>query len=336
MRDALASLRLPLAFAAIASGWLAAAPAAAQATPPSLALPIQCRPGVDCEIQNYVDRDPGPGVLDYQCGSRTYQDHTGTDFRVPTLARQRQGVAVLAAADGRVLRLRDGVADISVRITGREALEGRDCGNGVLLLHEGGFTTQYCHLANGSIAVKPDDVVKAGDVLGRVGLSGRTEYPHLHFTVRRGQALVDPFAYGAPQGSCQGGRSLWRPELQETLAYKERIVLNAGFAAQAPLTMAAIEEGPDAPTPEAPALLAYARGIGLKAGDVQTVTLKGPDGAVLASNTTPPLPRDQAQNMVFTGARRPGGGWVRGRYVGEYVVRQGGQVVLSRSFETSL
>ena len=91
-----------------------------------------------------------------------------------------------------------------------------------------------------------------------------------------------------------------------------------------------------APTADAPGLLAYARAIGLKAGDVQTVTLKGPGGEVLASNTAEPLARDQAQNMIFAGVPRPARGWQRGRYTGEYVVRQGGRIFLRRSFELTL
>ena len=323
-------MRVPV-LAAVLCGTVFPA-ARAQVEAPTLALPIQCRPGVDCEIQNHVDRDPGPGAIDYQCGSRTYQGHDGVDFRLPSLVRQRAGVAVLAAADGRVVRLRDGIADVSVRSAGKSAVEGRECGNGVVIRHEGGFETQYCHLARGSIGVKAGDHVRAGDVIGRVGLSGQTEYPHLHFTVRQGRSIVDPFAYGAPAGACQGGRSLWRPELRDALAYKARAVLNTGFAAQA-ITMDAIEEEPALPTAEAAALVAYARAIGLKAGDVQTLTLKGPDGTVLASNTARPLSRDQAQSMVFAGVRRPAEGWPRGRYTGEYVVRQGGEPVLSRIFD---
>ena len=307
----------------------------AHAEPPSLSLPIDCRLGVDCEIQNHVDHDPGPGAQDYQCGSRTYQAHTGVDFRLPDLMRQRQGVAVLAAADGRVLRVRDGVADVSVRSTGADAVQGLECGNGVVIGHPDGFETRYCHLARGSVAVRPGDDVKAGATLGRVGLSGRTEYPHLHFSVHQGDSVVDPFAYGAPQGACRAGRSLWRSELRESIAYKARAVLNTGFSTR-PLNMAAIEERPEAPTADAAALIAYARGIGLKAGDVQVLTLKAPDGAVLATNTAEPLPRDQAQSMLFAGVRRPAEGWRKGRYVGEYVVRSGNQVVLRRSFELGL
>ena len=32
-------------------------------------LPIDCTPGQDCVVQNYVDQDPGPGWQDYRCGS---------------------------------------------------------------------------------------------------------------------------------------------------------------------------------------------------------------------------------------------------------------------------
>ena len=40
-----------------------------------LSLPIACTPGTDCFIQQYVDRDKGPGVRDYACGAETYDGH---------------------------------------------------------------------------------------------------------------------------------------------------------------------------------------------------------------------------------------------------------------------
>ena len=54
---------VPILVIALASPLPAAT--ATQSPPIGLALPIQCRVGVDCEIQNYVDRDPGPGAKDY-------------------------------------------------------------------------------------------------------------------------------------------------------------------------------------------------------------------------------------------------------------------------------
>jgi hypothetical protein len=101
---------------------------------PELSLPIQCTIALDCVIQNYPDRDSGPDAKDYTCGSQTYQSHTGTDFRLKDLLAQRHGVAVLAAAPGRILRVRDGIRDVSIRVGGAAAVAGRECGNALSLI----------------------------------------------------------------------------------------------------------------------------------------------------------------------------------------------------------
>ena len=82
---------------------LAPAPAptpSATTPPPVFSLPLACTLGQTCEVQHYVDRDPGPGVRDYRCGPQSYQGHDGIDFRLPDMAAQRRGVDVLAAAAG--------------------------------------------------------------------------------------------------------------------------------------------------------------------------------------------------------------------------------------------
>jgi hypothetical protein len=332
MRLALAVLlaagTAPLVAAAPASPAIPASPA-----PPVLAWPVACRVGTTCEIQHYVDVDPSPAAEDYRCGNRTYDAHDGVDIRLPDLAAERRGVAVLAAADGRVQGIRDGMADGQMRASGAASVRNTECGNGVILVHQGGFASQYCHMAKGSVKVKAGDVVKAGQPLGAVGMSGLAEFPHLHFTLRQNDRPVDPFAYGAVPGTCTGGRSLWA----QTPAYKDRAVLNVGFAA-GPLTMDAVEDGAAAAAPGAdlPFMVAYGRAIGLKAGDVQTLEVRGPDGAVVILNRAEPLPRDQAQRLLFAGKRKPAGGWPKGRYAGRYSVSAGGKVVLSRAFALTL
>ena len=303
-----------------------------------LGMPIACELGRTCYIQNYVDIDPSPSAKDYNCGTLTYDSHNGTDFRVPSLEAQKAGVEVLASAIGRVLRTRDGTLDGIFRKSAREAVRDVECGNGVVIEHAEHWETQYCHLASGSLQVKPGDPVKRGQPLGRVGLSGLTEYPHLHFTVRHRSKTADPFAYGAAPGSCGGGEFLWDPSLQAQLAYRERAILNAGFTS-GPVTMDLIENGKadrELPSADAPTIVAFVRTIGLKAGDVQWFALRDPAGHVIAENRAAPLENDNAQVLLFAGRRRPASGWDQGTYKATYVVERDGQVVLKRDLELTL
>ena len=80
---------------------------------PRLDSPVDCVLGEICFVQFLVDRDPGPGVLDYGCGGLTYNGHKGTDFRIPDLVVMAAGVSVIAAAEGVVRAVRVGMPDIS-------------------------------------------------------------------------------------------------------------------------------------------------------------------------------------------------------------------------------
>jgi murein DD-endopeptidase MepM/ murein hydrolase activator NlpD len=317
-----------------------APPPAAGVPAPGLLLsfPIDCEIGKTCEVQNHVDRDPGPDAKDYRCGTQTYQDHGGIDIRLRDMAAQRAGVNVLAAAPGTVSRLRDGVADISVKTNGAALVAGQECGNGVVVDHGGGWETQYCHLAKGSVLVKAGDVVAAGQPIARVGLSGNTEYPHLHLTVRKAGAVVDSFAPNLAPGTCTAGGAgdgLWTRQAAKAMAYKQGVVLNAGFAA-APVSMETIEAGEiAAPTAASPMLIAYVRAINLQGGDVQELTIEGPDGTVLTKGAQPPLDRAKAQYMAFVGKRSPQAGnsaWPGGEYTAAYTVRRDGRPVMTQTF----
>ena len=326
---------LSLGFAAVLSG-----PVAVRATSgssPSLRVPVACEAGRTCFVQYHVDRDPSSRARDFRCGTLSYDRHDGTDIRVPTLADQKRGVDVLAAADGQVLRVRDGVPDVSVRVQGRERVRGTECGNAVVIAHEGGLETQYCHMAQGSVSVRPGETVTAGQAIGRIGLSGETEYPHLHFIVRRNGRVLDPFA---PEegGACGAGTPLWDEAAARALAYTAGAVLNAGFAA-GPVTVEAIESG-DAGRggvgPDSPALVAFVRAIGLNAGDVQRLTLAAPDGTVLADTKAPPLESNKAQWMMFGGVRRPAAGWRPGVYRARYSLERDGKTTLEHAFAVDL
>jgi murein DD-endopeptidase MepM/ murein hydrolase activator NlpD len=63
-------------------------------------------------------------------------------------------------------------------------------GNLVTLRHDNGFETRYAHLS--SVDVKVGDRVEAGTGLGKVGTTGYSTGPHLHFEVRHDGKAIDP------------------------------------------------------------------------------------------------------------------------------------------------
>lgn len=330
-REPTSSLKRTTSLVVVLTAIVSPAPANAK-EPTQLAWPVDCAIGGSCEIQHYVDHGGGGAAKDYRCGTATYKGHNGTDIRLRTMAAERAGVDVLAAAPGRVLRARDNMADVSVRVVGQEAIRGRQCGNGLVIAHTEGLETQYCHMARGSLVVKAGDVVSQGQKLGHVGLSGDTEFPHLHITVRRNGKLVDPFAEGEAEGACAGGTPLWQPTVQRSLAYKTGVVLNHGFADRS-VTMEDIENGVGTSSfaTRAPALVAFARAITLRKGDVQHLVLRGPRG-VLVDRMAPPLPANEDQVFLGIGRKKPADNWPAGLYSADYSVMRDGKVVIAVTF----
>ena len=307
---------------------LAAACAAAIAAPAmadlSLVPPVDCTLGETCFIQNYFDTDPGPGRRDFACGHLSYDGHDGTDFAVPTLADMAAGVAVLAPAAGTVVGTRDGMPDIAFNAPGAPPLDGRDCGNGVGIDHGGGWRTQLCHLARGSVAVRTGDSVAAGQPVGRIGLSGRTEFPHVHLSVFRDGQKVDPFRPDSAD-TCDTGpaQGLWA----DPLAYVPAAVTGAGLATDPPDFAAALAGLPPATDLPAsgPALVAWAVVMGPKTGDRLILRITGPQGPVHDQTVT--FDADQARAFRFSGRRTPATGWPPGPYSAEITLIRGNAVL---------
>lgn len=297
----------------------------AQEAGPRFAWPVACTLGQDCFVQNYVDADPSPGRADFHCGTLTYDGHDGTDIRVPDLATMVRGVDVRAAADGTVLRIRDGEPDISVDDRGKAAVKDREAGNAVIIDHGGGWQTMYAHMKQGSVRVRPGDAVKAGQPLGQIGLSGDTEFPHLHFGIFKDDRRIDPFTARQPGAGCRVElHSLWAMDVP----YIPTGVLIAGFAtgradqAAARLGRYAGLAG-DAQAP----LVVWAESFGVQAGDLQTITIAAPDGT-LAFQDQKALPSSKVSWFAFAGKRAPSGGWQPGTYTGRYRLERDGALLI--------
>lgn len=319
--------------------FLLIAGAPGQAGAQNFVLPLECRIGEICMVQNYFDLDPGPGARDPLCGPLTYNGHDGLDIRVPG-ALARAGTRVLAPAAGVVRGVRDGEADGAYLRDGAIAVAGRDCGNGVRIEHENGLTSQLCHLRQGSVRVRLGEHVMAGQPIGLVGLSGFTQFPHLHLALTRNGAPRDPLTGLAPGALACGGAAAapgphWSAAARAALVYRGARWFEAGFTGTAPAAGANPEDLPANTARTAPALVYWALAIGPHGGDVLRLRLFGPD-ETLVSEATRTQPRDQAQAWVFTGKRTPQSGWPAGTYRGEAQVLRGGQIIATRVETLSL
>jgi murein DD-endopeptidase MepM/ murein hydrolase activator NlpD len=96
--------------------------------------------------------------------------HNGEDIGAPL------GTEVAATNDG------------IVRVTVDHIFSGR----GIYVDHGLGFYSMYFHLSD--ILVKDGDLVRAGQIIGKVGATGRATGPHLHWGVKLNGARVNPYA----------------------------------------------------------------------------------------------------------------------------------------------
>ncbi len=99
---------------------------------------------------------------------------------------------VVAPAAGRVVRVVNHLDDNPIG----EVDTVNNWGNLVLLWHAGEVYTALCHLQKESITVVEGELVTVGQPLGRVGNSGRSPLPHLHFQVQRSAEIGAPTLYG--------------------------------------------------------------------------------------------------------------------------------------------
>lgn len=105
-------------------------------------------------------------------GASTY--HNGIDIGAPT------GSAIVAAASGEVVT----------------ATYSGSAGNYIMISHGGGIYTLYMHCSKLNVSVGQQ--VKAGQTIGKVGSTGYSTGPHLHFGIRAGGSYLNPSKYVSP------------------------------------------------------------------------------------------------------------------------------------------
>jgi len=319
-----ASMKPTLLSAAL---FFAAAPAAGEA--PFLSLPVDCELGQTCFLTALFDHDPSAASRDFACGTLTRDGHQGTDFALPNLETMRAGVDVLAAAAGTVRGTRDRHADILA--TDPAANFGDEfCGNGVLISHDDGWETQYCHMALGSIAVQEGQRVAQGTVLGRIGLSGSTTFPHLHLSVFKNRRDIDPFAPNLKQCGEAAG-SLW----EQPLPVPSAGFLSAGFSTEIPDFEAMKDslEGVAQLSPTEPIVL-WVSGYGSRPGDILDISIEHPLGTFHTREET--MERRQEAWQRYTGRRYTDTLWPSGPYTATLRYLRDGAVLAERQITASI
>jgi murein DD-endopeptidase MepM/ murein hydrolase activator NlpD len=106
-----------------------------------------------------------------QISKRFDESHTGIDIAAPIFS------PVISAASG------------TVTAAGWDSIYG----NYVMIEHSKNYSTFYGHC--NTVAIKKDDMVTAGQIIGTVGSSGKSTSPHLHYEVHFKDNPVDPMAY---------------------------------------------------------------------------------------------------------------------------------------------
>lgn len=159
------------------------------------------------------------------------ENEYAVDFEMP------EGTPVHAARDGLVAEVKE-----DSRVGGRSAGYSDDA-NYILVMHADGSFANYVHLRYDGAIVEPGESVRAGDVIGYSGNTGRSSGPHLHFDVRLplrdGTMQSIPFVFGGRDGRLVEpleGRFYYAwhpggPAFEEVLGRDIRLTDYAGYSA---------------------------------------------------------------------------------------------------------
>jgi len=248
---------------------------------------------------------PVNGVLTSRFGPRnhpilkTVRIHKGVDWAAPI------GTPVFAAFDG------------TVSFAG----DGQGYGNFVRIKHRGNRATGYAHLNAFATSIASGRAVKAGDVVGFVGTTGRSTGPHLHFELYSGKVAIDPLGSALSGGGSQAA---------EILVNKIVRVESGGRA--------------DAKNP-----LSTATGLGqfIESTWLRMIRTYRPDLSknlsredILALRTDPTISREMVHNLARENENRlkaRGHAITAGRlYLAHFLGPEGANVVLSASADASL
>lgn len=288
------------------------------------AIPIDCPKGESCWIVNHVDRDRSRNALDYKCGHLTNDRQRSTDFAISGKNAQKKKIPVLASAPGVVVGVRNTEDDNFYRTKVKPHPGNLNCGNGVMIEHQEGWTTQYCHLRKGSVTVKKGQEVTEGQVIGAVGLSGKTEFQHLSFTVRHEKTTVDPFIGLEPSNECgSGAQQLWKSPNDPVLSYRGPEIERGGFSDIRPSKEGSPPQNDARPviSRQTRAIFLWSDFINLRPGDIVWFRVFAPAGAQIMEHSLT-IKHHHFSKRIFVEFQKRWVLWPDGEYRGSVTLRR--------------
>jgi murein DD-endopeptidase MepM/ murein hydrolase activator NlpD len=154
-------------------------PGATRPLPVEIITPVEPGPAIanlpglpDASVNGFLW--PVNGTINSGFGLRGVSSHDGIDIGAP------EGTPIRAIERGEVIY--------------SDQLRGY--GNMVIIRHMDGFVSVYAH--NEANLVREGQTVSRGEIIARVGTTGRVTGPHLHFEIRRNNTVQDPLRYLPP------------------------------------------------------------------------------------------------------------------------------------------
>lgn len=252
---------------------------------PKLNWPLACKVFQTCFIESYPDLKMGTDPvfpMDYKCGNRSRPGVAGTEIVFTDRKSARGEQPVLAAAEGRVTFVENGIKERRQYSKNSK----RACGNHVIIRHNPTYATKYCFMREGSIVVEPGQKVDAGDVIGQVGSSGATEAPKLLFEVLTNNQPTDPFSGRVLDKPSECFSLHDKPMWAEKIIYPPVGIIAASFAQGYPTAHdIAFDASVNQTLPRRiRTLTAWVRLFGVLKGDEEKVVIYQPNGQVWYEN----------------------------------------------------
>ena len=148
---------------------------------------------------------------------KKYKTHLGIDYAAPS------GRKIFATADGKIIH------------RGKKG----GYGNAIMIRHKNGYKSLYAHLSRFNPKIRVGSWVKQGDYIGKVGTTGRSTGPHLHFGLYKNGKAVNPAkVLNTTKTKLQGKK---RKQYQKMVRAIKRDLLNSAKNLEKPMKLEKFE-----------------------------------------------------------------------------------------------